>query len=427
MAEQLQIDQWREQYRSALSGWQETLSPVQRAYGDLIGQSWDQARYVSRLHPLYPDQMVICPPHSLLNMAPNQQHRGDYGTGIFEGSSAEPTVDASGTITGINVVLHAPRMARFKRSMQARGFDLPVPIEQFAQATLDIVAVHGKAIVTDADGKATRAYIRPAAGPGVGRWGLAFKAGYRIEASNVVFRWGHYLPDVDRIYYGSGARTVITGVQRTFEIHGKHASNYGSAAIDGNIARTMRYDELLYLAPYGIRDGQPDYGIHGFDGLMKDGVIADGPGEEVFGILADGATLVYPPMRVNRLGGTVLDYIVQHMAPALGLSTREQDITLQDMRDGKIAGLAYAGNAARIAPIGQIDIVRPTGDGAGEKTETVAEFGIHPAVGRLRDQWEGELRGRIAPSHDSLLTPVDIAWGDEFRTEADAFWQKLGF
>jgi hypothetical protein len=311
--------------------------------------------------------------------------------------------------------------------MQARGFDLPVPIEQFAQAALDVVAVHGKPIVTDDAGQPTRAYIRPAAGPGVGRWGIAFKAGYQVEASNVVFRWGHYLADVERIYYGSGARAVITGVQRSFEIRGKHASNYGSAAIDGSIARTMHYDELLYLAPYGLRDGQPDYGVHDFDALMRDGVIADGPGEEVFGILSDGATLVYPPMRVNRLGGTVLDYIVRHMAPALGMQVREQDITLADLREGRVCGLSYAGNAARVAPIGQIDVVRPQADGGGEKIETVVDFGIHPAVARIRDQWEDELRGRKVPSHPSLLTPVDLVWGGAYRAELDAYWQKLGF
>jgi len=427
MSDNSAINQWRACYLGELKNWQEMLSPVQQKQGEIIRQNWDLSRYVARISPLDSRTMIFCPPHSLLNMAPNQQHRGDYGTGIFEGSSAEPTVDAAGKISQVNVVLLRPRMARFVRSMQSRGFDLPLPIEQFAQATLDVVAVHGTGIVTDPAGEPTRAYIRPAAGPGLGKWGIALKLPYQVEASSIVFRWGHYLSDVDRIYYEKGAKVVITGVARNFSIQGKHASNYGSAAIDGSLARAMQYDELIYLAPYGLRDGAIDYGVHAFEEWLRYGVMADGPGEELFGIDADGETMVYPPMRVNRLGGTVLQYMIDHMAPTLGLKTLERDITLEDIRSGKIVGLGYAGNASRIAPIGQIDIVRQDGPASGEVVETLTDFGIHPAVARLRDQWEDELRGRVQPSHPDLLTPVDLEWGAEFREQLDAYWKNLGF
>ncbi len=427
MSDPTQLQDWRAQYLNGLNSWSETTSQVQQTFRQIITTGWDRARYVARLNPLDPAQMVVCPPTSLLNMAPNQQHRGDYATGIFEGSSAEPTVDGNGKITGVNVVLQEPRLKRFRRSMQARNFDLPVPLEQFGQAILDITALHGLDVVTADDGSATRAYIRPAAGPGVGKWGVAHSAGHRVEASTIIFRWGHYLPDVDRVYSGSGARCAITGVQRMFAVRGKHASNYGNAAFDGNVAHQLHYDELVYLAPYGIRDGEVVYGLSDFDDLIRDGVLADGPGEEIFGILSDGETLVYPPMRVNRLGGTVLQYLIDHLAPALGLKTLEADITLADLRAGKVVGLAYAGNAARVAPIGQLDIVKPGVDGTGEVVETVVQFGIHPAIAAIRDQWENELRGRKPASHASLLTPVDLEWGREFRSMLDSFWQKFGF
>ena len=77
-------------------------------------------------------------------------------------------------------------------------------------------------------------------------------------------------------------------------------------------------------------------------------------------VLKDGETMIYPPMRVNRLGGTVLDYIVKHLAPALGFKVREQDITMEHIRNGEIAGLAFVGNAVKVTPIGRVDIVRPT-------------------------------------------------------------------
>ena len=422
-----QVKSWQEQYKTSLTGWKESLDDAKIGYADLVKKSWARSKYVVRTSPVAPGQMVMCPPHSSLNQAPNQQHRGDYGTGIFEGSSAEPVVDATGTITGINVVLHQPRMARFVRSMQNRGFELPVPIEQFSQSMLDIVAVHGTDILMSDDGKPTRAYIRPAAGPGVGPWGVSFKPGYSIEASNIIFRWGSYFPDAERVYQTGGVKAVITGVRRMFPIKGKHASNYGAAASDGNIARSMNYDELVYLAPYGIRDGQQDFSVNSFDDLVKYGAFSDGPGEEIFGVLKDGETLVYTPMRVNRLGGTVLNYVITHMAPRLGLKTVERDITLADVRSGEIAGLAYAGNAVKVVPIGSVDLVRPLSDHEGEKVETLIDSGIHPTMARLRDQWEHEVTGKSKPSHESLLTPIDLKWGQEMKQYLDAYWAGLGF
>lgn len=403
------------------------MNPIKKHWGEKVTESWQQTRYVVRNSSTAPDKLLICPPHSDLNMAPNQQHRGDYGTGLFEGSSAEPTVDAQGNIKEINVVLLEPRLKRFQRSLQTRGLKLDAPVEHFAQALLDIVAIHGAPIVTTDDGKPTRAYLRPAAGPGVGTWGISLKPGYFIEASHTVFRWGPYFPDTERVYQKEGVKAVITGVRRDFEITGKHASNYGAAALDGSLARTMNYDELIYLAPYGMRGQERDYSIRDFDQQKQHGVIADGPGEEIFGITPDGSTMVYPPMRVNRLGGTVLQYLIDHMAPALGIQTREQDITVEDLRSGKIVGLGFAGNAARVTPIGQIDLVRPESSQSGTVEETVFHGGIHPTVARLSQQWENEMRGLEKPSHESLLTPVDLEWGEEYRAELDAFWSNLGF
>ncbi|OIP95153.1 hypothetical protein AUK40_06300 [Candidatus Wirthbacteria bacterium CG2_30_54_11] len=424
---QQQVAAWHEQYKTSLSGWTETIDAAKVRYAELIKNSWARSKYVVRNSPVAPDQMVICPPHSSLNQAPNQQHRGDYGTGIFEGGSAEPVLDASGAVTGINVVLHQPRIERFVRSMKARGFQLSVPIEQFSQSMLDIVAVHGTDVLLGDDDKPTRAYIRPGAGPGVGPWGVSFKPGYLIESSNIVFRWGSYFPDADRVYRTEGVKAVITGVRRMFPITGKHASNYGAAAADGNIARSMNYDELIYMAPYGIRDGEMDFSGHRFDDLMKYGAIADGPGEEVFGILKDGGTLIYTPMRTNRLGGTVLNYVITHIAPRLGLKTVERDLTLADIRSGEIAGLAYAGNAVKVVPIGSIDLVRPVSDTEGEKVETLYAGGIHPTIARLRDQWEDEVTGKLSPSHSSLLTPIDLKWGQEMKDYLDGYWAGLGF
>ncbi|CAL7964012.1 conserved hypothetical protein [Gammaproteobacteria bacterium] len=421
------LNLWRAEYYESLKGWHEDINKVQLHFANVIQKSWQKTKYVARNVPFAPDKMVMCPPHSALNLAPNQQHRSDYATGAWEGSSAEPMLDKNNNFVGINVVLHRQRLARLIRSLRARGYDCHIPIEQFSQMILDVVAIHGFDMVTADDGSPARAYIRPSLGTGVGPWGISFKPEHFIESSALVFRWGNYFPDAARVNK-DGLRAVITGVQRMFPIMGKHASNYGAAAMDGSIARSLQYDELIYLAPYGLKNGNLDFGIRDFDELMRYGVFADGPGEEVFAILKDGETLVYPPMRVNRLGGTVLDYIVQHLVPALGLKAREQDITLEQIRKGEIAGLAFVGNAVKVTPVGKIDIVKPAANmQSGEKVEILAEFGIHPTVAKIRDQFLAELCGKKQPSHESLLTPIDLVWGKECRAHLDDFWKKLGF
>lgn len=416
----------RKEYIDSLNGWSEEINPVQKHFASVVEKSWKNTKYIARNLPFAPEKVVMCPPHSILNFAPNQQHRADYATGAWEGSSAEPVLDKNNNVIGINAILHRPRLARFVRSLRARGYNIAMPVEKFSQLILDTVAVHGVEVLLAEDGSPMRAYIRPSAGSGVGPWGVSLAPGYFIESSVLVFRWGSYFPDVDRVA-NEGARAVITGVQRMFPIIGKHASNYGAASTDGSLARKMQYDELVYLAPYCLRDGNLDFNIKDFSEMMRYGVLADGPGEELIAILKDGETLIYPPLRVNRLGGTVLDYIVRHLAPNLGFTVREQDITMNQIRNGDIVGMAFVGNAVKVTPIGMIDVVRPTPDShEGEKIETVAKFGIHPAIAKISEQFLAELNGKKTSSHESLLTPVDLEWGQEFRGYLDDFWERNG-
>lgn len=416
----------RKEYQKSLQGWQEPLSKSQAHFATVIEKSWQKNRYVGRNLPWSPEKVVICPSYSLLNFAPNQQHRIDYATGAWEGSSAELALDLNNQIKGVNVILHRPRLARMMRSLKARGYNLALPIEKFSQLILDTVAIHGTETLLTDSGQPTRAYIRPSAGSGVGPWGVSLAPGYFIDSSVLVFRWGSYFPDSIRVEQ-EGARVAITGVQRMFPIVGKHSSNYGAASADGSLARLLKYDELIYLAPYCLKKDTLDYNIREFADLVRDGVLADGPGEEIFAILKDGESLIYPPLRVNRLGGTVLNYITEHLAPKLGLRVLEQDITLEMIRAGKIAGLAFVGNAVKVTPIGKIDIVYPaTNEREQVKIETIFKESIHPAVIKVRDQFLAELSGKTLPSHDSLLTPVDLEWGKEFRAYLDEFWGKLG-
>ena len=163
----------RQEYKDSLNGWHEDYNSVKKHFSGLIDKSWQKTKYVARNLPFAPDKVTMCPPHSILNMAPNQQHRADYATGAWEGSSAEAVLDENNNIKAINTILHRPRLTRFVRSLRSRGYNISLPIEKFGQMILDTVAIHGDdALFTD-DGAPTRAYIRPSAGSGVGPWGVS--------------------------------------------------------------------------------------------------------------------------------------------------------------------------------------------------------------------------------------------------------------
>ena len=140
------IKSWRAEYANSLENWHEEVGVVQQHFAECIAKNWPKNKYIARNLPFAQEQIVMCPPHSILNFAPNQQHRIDYGTGIIEGLSAEPVLNNALEITGINVVLHQPRIERLRRSLNARGYKLQIPIEKLSQVILDTVAVHGRDI-----------------------------------------------------------------------------------------------------------------------------------------------------------------------------------------------------------------------------------------------------------------------------------------
>lgn len=331
-------------------------------------------------------------------------HAIDYGSGVFEGASA-----LVNERTGIpNVVLLEARNHRmYHRSLPARGYESPVSEKDFVGAILELIRLNGPALFRHPDGKTpglVRAYIRPTVYPSsLSGYGISLRRNYPIDAAIVSWAWPDYL---DPTLSKRGGTCAITGQQRLFPITGKHPSNYGAAVKDGTLARSLGADELIYLAPYLIDQSGRLYwnDPNNIRAKLVDGVISDGPGEECVALTADQKTLIYAPMRVNRLGGTVLGYIIDHMAKNLGLITREADITLHDLRAGKYAGLAMVGNAVKVTPIRQVNLFD---DGVLVDSICLFKEGDVPEnLANLSYRWDLETRGLIDPSHPSLLTPV---------------------
>ena len=130
-------------------------------------------------------------------------------------------------------------------------------------------------------------------------YGISMRSDYKIDAAIITWAWPDYL---DPTMYRDGGIAGINGKQRLSKVTGKNASNYGEGPVDGQEMRNLGNNELIYLAPYLInKDGFMYWADPGNVKLkMRDGVLADGPGEEVFAITKDGKKLIYPPMRVNR-------------------------------------------------------------------------------------------------------------------------------
>jgi len=358
--------------------------------------------------------LLAAPPYLVLSS--QFSHALDYGSGIFEGGSAMLNEK-----TGIpHVILGEPRSDRmFNRSLPSRGYRSPIERATFDQAILDLIAINGMDLFKDPRGgdKPVRAYVRPTIHPAsLAGFGVSLPPEYPIDAAIIAWAWPDYLrPET----YTKGAVAAITGKQRLFEICGKHASNYGASAKDGQEVRRLGNDELIYLAPYIIsNEGRTDWIDPTNEDLkLRLGALSDVPGEEVFAITKDQKKLVYPPMRVNRLGGTVLAYVVSYMAEKVGLEAEEKDITLVDLRRGEYAGVGMMGNAVKIAPIRQINLLCSDKiiDGI-----TLFETGNIPEVMQvLIERWDKETRGLIDPSHPSLTTPVDMQRGKVIRESLD--------
>jgi len=382
--------------------------------------------YVLTYSPLAKSLLMVPPDHPLANTGNQLAHGLHYGSGVFEGGSAEPVRDGTGAISAANIILHHQRMARMaNRSLPSRNFELPVTVEEFSAAIMHYLAVLGPEIYQSSAKTLSRAYIRPYAAPNVGSFGVSLKPDHEIIAGCVCFRWSFYFPleRVNEIYNGSGARVAVLPAQRLQKIDGKDASNYGPAGPWAGRARELGYDEAAILGPY-LYDSSTQkvedfvLSLHHISGdalrtAMLKTTLADGPGEEYLFVRSDGV-LAFLPTNVNRLGGTTLQYIIDHLAPSIGLKSIEMPVTGEMIINGEIVGAAMVGNAVRVAPVGNITYL----DGVGQILEQL-DLSVPDILRKIVNQYEAEVSGQITPSHPSLLTPIDLKNGAEARQKLD--------
>jgi branched-chain amino acid aminotransferase len=278
-------------------------------------------------------------------------HGLHYGFAIFEGIRCHLT--AKGTA----VFRLREHMERFRDSAKIYEMKLPYSVDDLCRAVLDLGAANG----------APEAYIRPIAFTGYGGMGLD-PTGSPIQVAIGMWPWGAYLGDEGTT---RGVRATVSSWMRidsrSLPPQAKCAANYANGILAKLEARAGGYDEALLLNSAGI--------------------VAEGPGENVFRVR--NGVLSTPPASSGILRGITRDTVVQ-LAVEAGMNYQRTGFTREELFTAD--ELFYTGTAAGITPIREVD-GRPIGTGD------------YPVVRQLQKLYDDAIRGRL-PAHAPWLTHV---------------------
>lgn len=370
-------------------------------------------------------KLVIVPAWHNLASVPQANPGTHYSYAIFEGGSARPILK-DGEVSGANLVLFAPKMERLAKSLQAQQLQSPIPLDEFTQGIMDLIAISGKKPFLSTDGKPIRAYIRPAAMRGEGAFGIIPKEEPIVLLSSIHWGWPTYLPE--RVYSEGATAAAFLNEQRLTKMRGKLAGNYSAAAEIGNRARNLNADEVILFGPYTYdpESNKKEWinyqqGEVAVEKLRQSGTIVDGLGEDiVFFVLNSNDAIEemwVQPLDTNILGGTTRAYLIEHMAPAMGIQVTEKPITIDDIRKRRVQAMCFVGNAVNVAPIRRIDLYDNTSTKLEELTCEVPE-----SVLDFAKRFENEVLGILPPSHSSLLT--EINFDNSARSKFDEVYQN---
>src|SRR3989344_1618817 len=374
------------------------LGPVEISRKKEFENNLPGANYVL-LYSHEAKKLIIVPPHHPLNSESKENPGTDYAHVVFEGLSLEYKSEKEG-----NLILWKPRLMRLRRSTKHHGFQTPVSLSQLAQGIEDLVAVLGPAVLLGDGDKPSRAYIRPVVKRGFGRYGVLPSFIGKVDMTALIWNWPFYLPEED---YREGAPVVVyMDVQRAGKIYAKEAGNYARGTEIGIRSNEIGAHEVICVAPF-LRN--PSTGELRYEDtlvtslnlkkLAHSVIFADGMGEEILGV--KGKRLFRPPLSVNRLGGTTLEYVAGHMARKYGLEVVEDVFGLDDFTNGKLESLLMLGNAVKVIPVRELVLA----DKNNKIIERI-ELTINETARFLVDRFQQELSGEVDPSHPSLLTPV---------------------
>ncbi len=278
-------------------------------------------------------------------------HGLHYGYSIFEG------IRSHDTPKGPAIFRLKEHIERFSNSAKVYRMKLPYSAAEVERACVDLVRANGVPAV----------YLRPVAFSGYGEMGLD-PTKSPIQVAVAAWEWGAYL-GAEGLEHGVRA-TVSSWVRmdsRSLPPQAKCAANYANSALAKMEAVVAGYDEAILL--------------------NSQGMVAEGPGENVFRVKND--IVSSPPASSGILRGITRDSVVRFVADE-GLSFLRTDFTREELFTAD--ELFYSGTAAGITPIREVD-GRPIGNGR------------YPITKRLQKRYDDAVRGR-SPQYESWLTYV---------------------
>ena len=280
-------------------------------------------------------------------------HALHYGSGVFEGMRCYETAN------GPAVFRLDDHLARLYASAAVYGIEIPVNLEELAQATRELITLNGF----------SSCYIRHIAF--YGSESLALHPGKcPVQVAILAWAWGHYLGAEAA---KSGARITVSPWlkfhSQMMPTRAKACGQYLNSILAVRDAVARGYDEALLLD--------------------SDGNIAEGSGENLF-LVSDGRILTNNEHDSILLGIT-RDSVIQ-IARDLGYAVETHTLRFEDLLTADEA--FFTGTAVEVVPVREVD-GKPIGSGV---------------VGRITTQIQSAFVDAVAGCdlrYEHWLTPVE--------------------
>ncbi|MDA4121187.1 MAG: branched-chain amino acid transaminase [Thaumarchaeota archaeon] len=278
-------------------------------------------------------------------------HGLHYGYSIFEGMRCFPTP------AGPAVFRLQEHLERFLNSAKIYRMNLGFSAKELSEACLELVRKNGK----------KDCYLRPIAYTAYGEMGLN-PLKNKIAVAIASWEWGPYLGQ-DAQTRGVRA-TVSSWVRidpRAMPVQAKCSANYANSALAKMEALSAGYDEAIMLNSHGV--------------------VAEGPGENIFRV--KDRILSTPPASSGILRGITRDTIIQ-FARDMKIKFYRNDSTKEELYTSD--ELFFSGTAVGIAKIREVDGRRIGYDG-------------FPITDKLHKLYTAVVHGKVN-RYSKWLTPV---------------------
>jgi branched-chain amino acid aminotransferase len=241
-------------------------------------------------------------------------HGLHYGTGVFEG------VRCYETPQGPAVFRLDDHMQRLLDSAKLLYMEIPYSRDELRAACLETITANGL----------TECYLRPIAFVGYGELGVN-PGDNPVDVVVMAWPWGAYLGEDGQKH---GITAKISSWKRvgpnTIPHVAKATGIYLNSMLATTEARRMGYDEAIMLT--------------------DEGMVADGPGENIF-VIKNGV-ITTPDLSASILKGITRDTVIQ-IAQDLGYQVVEKEIIRTELY---LADEVFmTGTAAEIAPLRSVD------------------------------------------------------------------------